>query len=71
MFLKITYFPESLNRKKSFITPSNAKYFMQDTSRYPTVKLKCFQITKLQSVATLNQIKLKTSLEYNSILIIT
>ena len=31
-------------------------------------KLKCFQITKLQSTAELNPIKQKISLKYNSIL---
>ena len=41
---------------------------MQNAPIYPIVKLKCFPITKLQSVTILNSIKLKISLEYNSIL---
>ena len=39
--------------------------------KYPIDKLKCFQITRLQSVAKLNPTKLKISLKYNSILNIT
>ena len=45
---------------------THAKY-----PKIPIIKLKCFQITKLQSVAKLNPIKLKIILEYNSILNIT
>ena len=41
---------------------------MQKTPKKNIFKLKCFQITKLQSTAKLNPIKQKISLKYNSIL---
>ena len=44
---------------------------MQNTPKYLTVKLMCFQIIILHSDAKLNPIKLKMSLEYNNILNIT
>ena len=45
-------FLQKFKQKKTFCrNPSSAKHAMQNTARYPILKLKkCFQITKLQSL---------------------